>query len=161
MTDIAALKAAVHRGTTDAGYGEGDPTGIVVITEVLRSKPDLVTEAVKLLKARIKDRSPTTSYFALDLLDQCMRCCGFPFQLYVTKKVLSRILKLALPNKGNHPNIQAKAASLIRAWANDYGSDGRLCDFATFARELSSKEEVARRDAAATVSPVRSAITAL
>ena len=144
MADAMKLKAAVYRGTTDTGDGEGDPTGIVEINEMLKDKPHLITEAVKYLKARIKDRSPVTSCIAMDLLDQCMQSNGFQFQLYVVKKVLQRILKLALPNKGQHPHVQQKAAALIKFWANSYSADARLFEFSNAAKELARKEEMAR-----------------
>eukprot|EP00291_Cryptomonas_curvata_P017211 CAMPEP_0172159182 /NCGR_PEP_ID=MMETSP1050-20130122/4817_1 /TAXON_ID=233186 /ORGANISM="Cryptomonas curvata, Strain CCAP979/52" /LENGTH=281 /DNA_ID=CAMNT_0012828719 /DNA_START=148 /DNA_END=990 /DNA_ORIENTATION=- len=144
MADAMKLKAAVYRGTTDTGDGEGDPTGIVEINEMIKDKPHLITEAVKYLKARIKDRSPVTSCIAMDLLDQCMQSNGFQFQLYVVKKVLQRILKLALPNKGQHPHVQQKAAALIKFWANSYSADARLFEFSNAAKELARKEEMAR-----------------
>lgn len=156
MADAMKLKAAVYRGTTDTGDGEGDPTGIVEINEILKDKPHLITEAVKFLKARIKDRSPVTSCIAMDLLDQCMQSNGFQFQLYVIKKVLQRILKLSLPNKGQHPHVQQKAAALIKFWANTYSTDARLYEFSNAAKELARKEEAARGPGGA-MAPARQA----
>jgi hypothetical protein len=162
MADAMKLKAAVYRGTTDTGDGEGDPTGIVEINEILKDKPHLITEAVKFLKARVKDRSPVTSCIAMDLLDQCMQSNGFQFQLYVIKKVLQRILKLSLPNKGQHPHVQQKAAALIKFWANTYSTDARLYEFSNAAKELARKEEVARGPGAPPgASPVRQADAAM
>ena len=144
MTDAMKLKAAVYRGTTDTGDGEGDPTGIVEINEILKDKAHLITEAVKFLKARIKDRSPVVSCIAMDLLDQCMQSNGLQFQLHVMKKVLPRILKFSIPNKGQHPHVQQKAAALIKFWANTYSADARLFEYSNAAKELARKEEAAR-----------------
>jgi len=140
MADAAKLKAAVFRATNDAGDGEGDPAAMIEISEKLREHPNLIVEAVKNIKARIKDKSPAVSLLALDLLDQCMQSNGLQLQMQVQKKVLPRILKFALPNKGTHQLINLKCANLIRSWV-EYGSDGRLSEFANASKELARAEE--------------------
>ena len=137
--ELVKLKAAVHRATTDQGGEEGDPTGLVEIQVLLDGNPQLIAHAVVFIKARIKDRSQMISLLALDLLDQCMRCYGIEFHLSVQEKVLQRILKIAIPNRGVHPRVQKKAAHLIKYWSNAYISDASLKDFAIAGKELASK----------------------
>jgi hypothetical protein len=144
MSDLMKLKLAIHRGTTDYGGEEGDPTGIVEIQVLLDSNPHLQKDAVTLLKARIKERSQITSLLALDLLNQCMQYNGIQFQLCVMEKVLKRILKLALPNKGNHPRVQQKAAHLIKYWSSAYSNDARLNEFVLAGKELAKRKERAK-----------------
>ena len=139
------LKAAIMRGTTDTGNGEGDPTGVVEIIELLKEHPHFISEAVKHLKARIKDRNPTTSCIAMDLLNQCMQNMGHDFQLHVIKKVLQRILKFSI-SRDQHPQVQQKAAAYISIWADTYGTDELLIDFSKCAEERLRTEE-ARREA--------------
>ena len=147
------LKSAVDRVTTGAGNGEGDPIGVVEIYQELKDRPDLMAEAVKLIKARIKSRNPTTSCLAMDLLNQCMESIGFALQLQVTKKVLPRILKLALSHT-QHPDVQRKAAAYIKTWASTYSADARLCAYGNAAKELSRVEEISGRTFPSTVCPV-------
>ena len=147
------LKSAVNRVTTDAGNGEGDPIGVVEIYQELKDRPDLMAEAVKLIKARIKSRNPTTSCLAMDLLNQCMESIGFALQLQVTKKVLPRILKLALSHT-QHPDVQRKAAAYIKTWASTYSADARLCAYGNAAKELSRVEEISGRTFPSTFCPV-------
>ncbi len=118
-------------------------------------KPPMEEQAaVSLLKARIKDRSQITSLLALDLLNQCMQLNGdqLEFQLCVIEKVLKRILKLALPNKGNHPRVQQKVAHLIKYWSSAYSNDTRLNEFVLAGKELAKRRERAK----ATAPPPRS-----
>ena len=147
------LKSAVDRVTTGAGNGEGDPIGVVEIYQELKDRPDLMAEAVKLIKARIKSRNPTTSCIAMDLLNQCMESIGFALQLQVTKKVLPRILKLALSHT-QHPDVQRKAAAYIKTWASTYSADARLCAYGNAAKELSRVEEISGRTFPSTFCPV-------
>jgi hypothetical protein len=144
MSDVMKLKLAIHRGTTDHGGEEGDPTGIVEIQVLLDCNPHLQKDAVALIKARIKERSLITSLLALDLLNQCMQYNGIQFQLCVIEKVLKRILKMALPNKGNHPRVQQKAAHLIKHWSSAYSNDTRLNEFVLAGKELAKRKERAK-----------------
>jgi hypothetical protein len=50
-----------------------------------------IVEAVKNIKARIKDKSPKVSLLGLALLEQCMQVCGSHY--------LPRSLLLALPSR--------------------------------------------------------------
>ena len=135
------LASAVYRGTIDNGFGKGDEVAYNEVDRILRENPQLYIDAVSLIKARIKDRCVSTSSIALDLLDKCMKGHGFQFQVLVVKKVLKRVLKIAVPNKGNHPRTQKKAASLIFEWASEYGSDQRLADFTKAGSELKKSGE--------------------
>mmetsp|Transcript_54318 Transcript_54318/g.129098 ORF Transcript_54318/g.129098 Transcript_54318/m.129098 type:complete len:757 (-) Transcript_54318:201-2471(-) len=141
MAEAAKLKASVYRATCDSGGGEGDAAAMIEINEILLEHPHLITEAVKNVKARVKDRDPVVGVIALDLLDQLMQSHGFQLQLHVIKKVLPRVLKMATPMKGNPPSIQAKSAVLIRSWASTYGSDVRLKEYADSALTLNRSEE--------------------
>ena len=141
MSAIVKLKAAIHRGTTDHGGEEGDPSGIVEVQVLLECDPQLIPETVSLLKTRIKDRSPITSLLALDLLDQCMRCNGMDFHTCVMEKALPRIQKMAMPNNGMHPRVQQKAAHLIKYWSNHYTYDKQLRHFVLAGQELSDKKD--------------------
>ena len=154
MSGIVNLKAAVHRGTTDHGGEEGDPSGIIEIQLFLESNPQLIPDAVSLLKARIKDRSPITELLALDLLDQCMRCNGIDFHSCVMEKVLPRILKMALPHNGIHPRVQQKAAHLIKYWSSSCNYDSHLQGFIMAGKTLASKREKVALAASAASSKV-------
>ena len=48
-----------------------------------------MVEAVKAIKARIKDKSEHVQIIALELLDQCMQSNGIQLQMHVMKKVNS------------------------------------------------------------------------
>ena len=96
----------------------GVTSASIEITEVLKEKPHLTLEAVALVKARIKDRNPSISRTAMDLLDTLMQTNEASFQNAVQRKVLKRISKLAEPNKGIHPLVQRKAESLIKQWSS-------------------------------------------
>ena len=136
---LKQLKSAVYRGTIDNGLGKCEAAAIDSISTILRNKPELIQDAVALIKARIKDRCLSTSLISLDVLDQCMRATGLDFQLYVTKKVLSRVLKLSIPHKGIHPQVQRKAAGLIIEWGSRYGTDPSLADYVRAAKDLEQK----------------------
>jgi hypothetical protein len=141
MSDMRKLKIAIHRGTTDYGGEVGDPSGIIEVQLLLGSNPELVKDAVSMLKVRIKERSQITSSLALDLLNQCMQYNGIHFQLCVMEKVLNRILKLALPHKGNHPRIQQKAFHLIKKWSSAYSNDPCLNEFVLAGKELAKRRD--------------------
>jgi hypothetical protein len=143
MSALAKMKAAIHRGTTDHGGEEGDPSGMVEVQILLKWNPHLIPETVSLLKTRIKDRSTITSLLALDLLDQCMRCNGVDFHLCVMEKSLPRIQKMALPHNGIHPRLQKKAANLIKYWSNSYSRDEQLKKFV-----IAGQESALRKDKA-------------
>ena len=134
------LKAAILRGTTDTGSGEGDPTGIIEIIELLREQPSFTSEVVKQLKARIKDPNQITSCITMDLLNQCMESLGFEFQLDVTERILQRILKISI-SSDHHPRVQQKAAAYINIWANASGTDLRLVEFRYADAERLRKED--------------------
>ena len=137
------LKGATMRGTTDTGSGEGDPTGLVEILEVLKEHPNYMSESVKNLKARIKEPNQTICCIAMDLLHQCMQNMGFEFQLRVAKKILPLILQYST-SADQHPQVQQKAAAYINIWANAYGNDSRLVDFSNAAAERLRIEEARR-----------------
>ena len=136
---VKQLKCQVKRGTAHSVLAKNDTSTIQAINSILQSNPDLIPEAVALIKARVKDRCLSTSLNGLDVLDQCIRTSGFEFQHHVVKKVLPRVLKLAAPHKGIHPHVQQKAALLIREWAVSYGSDPHLSEFSAAAAELERK----------------------
>ncbi len=150
---IKQLKAAVFLGTIDNGLGKGDPGAIDTINGVLKDRPQLTKEAIALIKTRIKDRCVSISVIGMDVLDQCMKSNGFDFHAHVSKKVLNRVLKLSVPHKGTHPQLQRKAATLIREWGASYGSDPRLSDFSKAAADLEKKTGDASSSASTVSSP--------
>jgi hypothetical protein len=150
---IKQLKAAVFLGTIENGLGKGDAGAIEIINGALKERPQLMKDAVALIKARIKDRCVSISALGLDVLDQCMKSNGYEFQAYVSKKVLNRILKLSVPHKGTHPQIQRKAANLIREWGTSLGTDSRLSDFSRAAADLEKKSGDASSSASTVSSP--------
>jgi hypothetical protein len=133
---VKKLASAIYRGTIDNGFGKGDLDAVNEVNEILKARPNLFLEAITLIKARIKDKCVCTSCIGLDMLNQCMKGHGVDFQLLVAKKVLQRVLKLATPNKGTHPRVQRKAASLIMEWESSGASDNRLVDFTKAFEEL-------------------------
>ncbi len=78
-----------------------------------------------------------------------MHRLGLEFQEQVAIKVLGRILKLAMPQRGTHPSIQKKAAASIKEWAATVGPNSHLSSssFANAAGELASKEATQQRRA--------------
>ena len=92
MAELNRLKASVYRATEPSGDDEGDPTAMVDINIILQEHPNLMVEAVKAIKARIKDKNEKVQIIALDLLDQCMQSNGIQLQMHVMKKVLPRVL---------------------------------------------------------------------
>jgi hypothetical protein len=100
MTELNLLKGSISRATEPSGEdGEGDPTAMVEINIILQEHPNLMVEAVKAIKARIKDKNQRVQIIALDLLDQCLQSNGIQLQMHVMKKVLPRVLKFANPTK--------------------------------------------------------------
>ena len=136
------LKTAVFRGTIDneLGHGGSDCDAVEEVTKILKENPELVTVAVTLIKARIKDKAVAIVCTSIDFLDQCMQTNDFEFIQFSMVKVLGRVLKLAIPNKGTHPRIQRKASDAIRVWGATYGSDERLDQFAKASEQLSKLE---------------------
>ena len=135
------VKKIVIRGTlADLGTGEGDSNSVVELARILKETPQLVTAAVSLIKARIKDPATAVSCAAIDFLDQCMLANDFEFIQNTMLKVLGRILKLAVPNIGIHPHIQSKAAEAIKVWGMRYGSDVRLDEFSKAVEKLNELE---------------------
>eukprot|EP00960_Hanusia_phi_P056999 763418-Hanusia_phi.AAC.23 len=58
MGELVKLKGAIFRATNPGRDGEGDPTAMVEINQILQENPNLIMEAVKNIKARVKDKSP-------------------------------------------------------------------------------------------------------
>ena len=142
MAELNRLKASVYRATEPSGDDEGDPTAMVDINIILQEHPNLMVEAVKAIKARIKDKNEKVQIIALDLLDQCMQSNGIQLQMHVMKKVLPRVLKFANPSKREcERTCQQKSAALIKTWAALYGTDGRMKDYENANRELTRAEE--------------------
>ncbi len=137
---IRELRSAVHRATIDSGFDDANTDVLSEIKMILKIRPSLLPELVTLTKARVKSSSAGTAFLAICLLDNLMHRLGFEFQEQVSIKVLGRILKLAMPQKGIHPSIQKKAAASIKDWAATFGSDPHLSSFADAAAELASKE---------------------
>ena len=129
-----SLKSAIFRATVDKGSGQVDATGLDEINRILKSRPDFMKRTVDLVKVRIKDRIASTSCIALKLLAEIMHSNGIELHLYVAKKVLNRVLRLATPNMGTHPHVQTVAATLVKHWGVTLGTDARLSDFADAAR---------------------------
>ena len=129
-----ALKSAIFRATVDKGTGQVDAIALDEINRILKTRPDFMKRTVDLIKARIKDRIASTSCVALKLLAEIMHSNGIELHLYVAKKVLNRVLRLATPNMGIHPHVQTVAATLIKHWGSTLGTDARLPDFADAAR---------------------------
>ena len=147
------LRLAVLRGTQENCGLSGEFNAVNVVCDILKQKPQLVPDAVSMMRERIADNSVTTSYMGLDLLDRCMRANGLEFHFYVTKRALDQVLRLAIPSSATHPQVQRKAAALIAEWEATFRSDSRLRSFSDAAAEL------ARRSAAAACKkrPVRAA----
>ncbi len=135
MTELNLMKGSIFRATEPSGEnGEGDPTAMVKINIILQEHPNLMVEAVKAIKARIKDKNQRVQIIALDLLDQCLQSNGIQLQMHVMKKVLPRVLKFA---KGEcRRAVAQKAASLIKSWATLYGADDCMKDYEMANREL-------------------------
>ena len=129
-----ALKSAIFCGTVDKGSGQVDATALDEINKILKNRPDFMKRAVDLIKIRIKDRITSTSCVALKLMGEIVHLHGLELHLYVAKKVLDRVLKLARPSMGTHPHVQTVAATLIKHWGSSLGTDARLSDFADAAR---------------------------
>ena len=129
------LKLAVHKATVD----QGDMSFVHEISRLLKEHPHMVSEVVKLIKARIKDKCTYTSLLALDLLGNLMRTYDQRFHSIAQQKLLRRISILAVPNIGTHPLVQRRAASLIAAWNDSYGSALGLEGFSETASQLTSK----------------------
>ena len=136
---IKDLKASIHRATIDLGQGR-DSEIKNDIKNILRARPALLPEAVTLIKERIKNTSVSISYNGMCVIDEMLNEFGFEFQEQVATRVLERVLKLAMPQKGTHPTLQRKAATLIKGWAESFGSDPHLAAFSKAADELSRKE---------------------
>jgi hypothetical protein len=143
MAEVQKLKASVYRATEPSPEdGEGDPTAMIEISDILKEHPNLMVEAVKAIKARVKDKNERVQVIALDLLDQTMQSSGIQMQMNVMKKVLPRVLKFANPTKREcSRDCQQKAAALIRAWASMYGADGRMKEYEAAGKELARAEE--------------------
>lgn len=136
------IKAIIFRGTLDNDFGHGgsDSNSVDELTQLLKEYPHLITFSVATIKSRIKDPAVAISCTSIDFLDQCMQSNDFDFIHYSMVKVLGRILKFSLPNKGTHPQIQRKAADAIKNWGATYGSDERLSEFAKASEQLSKSE---------------------
>ena len=138
--EYKAVRSSIHRATHSDDIRNGIHEACLEITKHLQKQPCLIPNTVAMIKADIKDPRHGTSCLAFDLLDQLMSAMNSDFRVSVAKKLLSRILKLSLPNKGIHPQVQKKAASMIRKWADEFGSDPNMIAFANAARELMKKE---------------------
>jgi hypothetical protein len=147
------LRQAVLRGTQGNCGVSGEFNAVHAVCDILKQKPQLVPDAVSIMRERIADNCVTTSYMGLDLLDRCMRANGLEFHFYVTKRALDQVLRLAIPSSATHPQVQRKAAALIAEWEATFRSDSRLRSFSDAAMEL------ARQSAAASCKkrPVRAA----
>jgi hypothetical protein len=137
------IKAVIHRGTLDNDFGHGgsDIDSVDELTGLLKKYPLLITFAVTTIKARIKDNAVAISCTSIDFLDQCLQRNDHDFIHFSKVKVLGRVLKLSLPNRGIHPHIQKKATDAIKNWGATFGSDARLADFANASQKLSAAEE--------------------
>jgi hypothetical protein len=139
-TAIKELRAAVHRATIDFGFDQPSLDPVSEINMILELRPSLTSELVALIKARVKCPSAGTAYLAICLLDNLMQSLGFGFHEQVSIRLLGRILKLAMPQKGTHPSIQKKAAASIKERSANLGDDPHLSSFADAAADLASKE---------------------
>ena len=138
---VRNLKTTIHCGTVDNGFGKGEANTAAEINQVLYEKPNLASEAVSIIKARIKDKNASTSKIAMDLLGELMSTNDHSFHTIVQQKVLSRVSKLAAPNKGIHPHVQRRAEALIRVWGTRYGSVHGLEQFGAAAAKLGKPTE--------------------
>eukprot|EP00281_Chroomonas_sp_CCMP1168_P003815 CAMPEP_0206258942 /NCGR_PEP_ID=MMETSP0047_2-20121206/26207_1 /ASSEMBLY_ACC=CAM_ASM_000192 /TAXON_ID=195065 /ORGANISM="Chroomonas mesostigmatica_cf, Strain CCMP1168" /LENGTH=145 /DNA_ID=CAMNT_0053685757 /DNA_START=209 /DNA_END=643 /DNA_ORIENTATION=+ len=141
MNKREQLRFAVDVATCGGPDGqEGWATGLFQIIQILNETKGLEMECLTLLKARIKHKNPNISLVALTVLDECMKVIGFAIQHAAIRKVLQRVLKMALPKSPYDPALRAKAAELIYSWAAQYGNDARMLEFSGAADELRLKE---------------------
>ena len=116
------ISAAIFRATIDVDHWQADPKAVIEIVLLMKQSPSLASKVVKLLAARIRDRSPATSYLAIKLLSRCMPS-EENLRREAAKQILGRVAYLAVPGVGTHPRLQGIAAAAIRRWASDYGSE--------------------------------------
>ena len=135
------IKASIHHICFGHDNNRNEYEEIQGICDRLKRRPSLIPDTVVLIKVKIKDPNAGTSCTALKLLDRLVQTMGVEFREHTGKRLLSRILKIAIPNRGKHPQVQRKAANLIMGWAAAFGSDPHFVAFKKAAMELAHYEE--------------------
>uniref|UniRef100_A0A7S0HJ89 VHS domain-containing protein n=1 Tax=Hanusia phi TaxID=3032 RepID=A0A7S0HJ89_9CRYP len=131
------LKSAIQRATTPAEEtDEGDPIALIELTEILGQNQKLAGDAVKLIKARIKDKDARISAISMEVLDACMQIGGPALQEIVAKKTLDRVRRIGAGGPQIPEALRNKAANLLLKWGDEYGSDPKFLAFQKAAKEI-------------------------
>mmetsp|Transcript_1876 Transcript_1876/g.5662 ORF Transcript_1876/g.5662 Transcript_1876/m.5662 type:complete len:187 (+) Transcript_1876:83-643(+) len=108
------LKNAIQRATTPSEEtDEGDPIALIELTEILGQNQKLAGDAVKLIKARIKDKDPRISSISMEVLDACMQTGGQAVQEIVAKKALDRMRRIGAGGAQIPEALRNKASNLL------------------------------------------------
>uniref|UniRef100_A0A7S4JU10 VHS domain-containing protein n=3 Tax=Guillardia theta TaxID=55529 RepID=A0A7S4JU10_GUITH len=131
------LKNAIQRATTPSEEtDEGDPIALIELTEILGQNQKLAGDAVKLIKARIKDKDPRISSISMEVLDACMQTGGQAVQEIVAKKALDRMRRIGAGGAQIPEALRNKASNLLLKWGDEYGLDPKFLAFQKAAKEI-------------------------
>ena len=131
------LRAAIFLGTVENDFNQKDAmNALYEVLGIVNNSPRFIDETVRIIKTRIKDRCAVTSCSSIEFLDMCLQINGASFRSAVSKLVLGRVLKLAMPHMGTHPRIQITAAAAVYAWSATYSHEQFLAAFRLAADKL-------------------------